>query len=94
MCMSFCCTFLQVSNIAYIGVGAVETKGNERPQVPPKNQRDKVSVDPRHVHFTLHFWFSDELKELEAKLKAGYVNRERAAQLAEKQASRMLEAVS
>jgi len=37
---------------------------------------------------------SDELKELEAKLRAGYVNRERAAQLAEKQASQMLDAVN
>lgn len=36
---------------------------------------------------------SDELKELEAKLRAGYVNRERAAQLAEKQAERMLDKV-
>ena len=36
---------------------------------------------------------SDELKELEAKLRAGYVSRERAAQLAEKQADRMLEKV-
>ena len=36
---------------------------------------------------------SDELKELEAKLRAGYVNRERAAQLAEKQADRTLEKV-
>ena len=39
------------------------------------------------------FSYSDELKELEAKLRAGYVNRERAAQLAEKQAERMLEKV-
>lgn len=30
--------------------------------------------------------FSVELRELEAKLKAGFMNRERAAQLAEKRA--------
>ena len=44
------------------------------------------------LHSVHHF--SDELKELEAKLRAGYVNRERAAQLAEKQASQMLDAVN
>ena len=37
--------------------------------------------------FILHVsLFSVELRELEAKLKAGYMNRERAAQLAEKAA--------
>ena len=46
-----------------------------------------------HKQIVLFVFCSDELKELEAKLRAGYVNRERAAQLAEKQAERMLERV-
>lgn len=35
-----------------------------------------------------------ELRELEAKLKAGYMNRERAAQLAEKRVLEVIEQVS
>ena len=38
--------------------------------------------------------FSVELRELEAKLKSGYMNRERAAQLAEKMAIAMDSQVS
>ena len=36
---------------------------------------------------------SEEIRELEAKLKAGYMNKERAAQLAEKAARKMEEKV-
>lgn len=35
-----------------------------------------------------------ELRELEAKLRAGYMNRERAAQIAEKEASKYEKTVS
>ena len=38
-------------------------------------------------------WFSVELRELEEKLKAGYMNKERAAQLMEKEAIRLQEEV-
>lgn len=36
----------------------------------------------------LSLWFSIELRELESKLKSAYLNRERAAQIAEKEAMR------
>ena len=45
------------------------------------------------MSYTIHVWCSVELRELEAKLKAGYMNKERAAQLAEKEAIRKQEEV-
>lgn len=36
----------------------------------------------------LHYFKSPELRELEAKLKSAYVNKERAAQIAEQEATR------
>ena len=59
-----------------------------------------ISTHPKAISSSLHInvlyfpSFSVELRELEAKLKSGYMNRERAAQLAEKMAIAMDSQVS
>ena len=53
----------------------------------------KYSAQIDLIKLAYHEWCSIELRELEAKLKAGYMNKERAAQLAEKEAIRKQEEV-
>ena len=54
----------------------------------------KASSSSLHISVLYFSSFSVELRELEAKLKSGYMNRERAAQLAEKMAIAMDSQVS
>lgn len=47
-----------------------------------------VAVADVMICLCVSLWFSVELRELESKLKLAYLNRERAAQIAEKDAMR------
>ena len=60
---------------------------------PYTSKIQNLEVQRHYISFNFIVICSVELRELEAKLKAGYMNKERAAQLAEKEVIRKQEEV-